>query len=378
MSKPQITIIGGGLVGAAIGYGAARSGARVRVLDQGDVAFRASRGNFGLVWVSTKGRTLPRYSRWSRQSAESWPGLHDELLELTGVDSGLQQPGGFWVGFSEADVRARAEMLETIDRAAGGIPFKMMSRSELREYLPGIGPTVVGGSFGPLDGHASPLMLLRALHAALQAKGADVIPGVDVKTIRHDASSGTFTSVASDGQSWKSERVVLAAGLGNANLAPQVGLRAPLNTTRGQMLITERLKPFLDYPTDMCRQTGEGTVQIGVTFEDVGLDEGTTTEKIKFLARQGVATFPALAGARMVRAWGALRPLTPDGCPIYEASTTCPHAYLVACHSGVSLAAVHAFALGPWVSGAGPTPPEFEVFSSNRFANPSVSFANGH
>ncbi len=34
-----------------------------------------------------------------------------ELLELTDVDAGLQQPGGFWLGFSDADVEARAELL---------------------------------------------------------------------------------------------------------------------------------------------------------------------------------------------------------------------------------------------------------------------------
>lgn len=378
MSNQQITVVGGGLVGAAIAYGAARSGARVRVLDQGDVAFRASRGNFGLVWVSSKGGTLPRYARWSRESAKLWPDLQRELLELTGVDCGLEQPGGFWVGFSESAVKTRAELLEKIDREAGGIPFKMMEPSELRQYLPGLGPSVVGGSFGPVDGHANPLMLLRALHTGLHEKGADIIPGVDVKTIRYDADNGLFTIVASDGQSWKSDRLVLATGLGNANLAPQVGLCAPIITTRGQILITERLKRFLDYPTDMCRQTCEGTVQIGVTFEDVGLDEGTTTDKIKFLARQGVATFPALAGVRLVRAWGALRPLTPDGYPIYQASTTCPQAYLAACHSGVTLAAVHSFVVGPWMSGLTDTPPEFDVFSGDRFANASTSFSNDH
>ena len=85
--------------------------------------------------------------------------------------------------------------------------------------------------------------------------------------------------------------------------AAQVGLCAPVSSTRGQVLITERLKPFLNYPTNKARQTGEGSVQIGSTSEDVGLDDGTTTEKIEWLARRAVATFPALARARLVRAW---------------------------------------------------------------------------
>jgi glycine/D-amino acid oxidase-like deaminating enzyme len=45
------TMIGGGLAGSAIAYRLARAGFRTALLDEGDVAFRAARGNFGLVWV---------------------------------------------------------------------------------------------------------------------------------------------------------------------------------------------------------------------------------------------------------------------------------------------------------------------------------------
>ena len=51
-------VIGGGLVGAAVSYGLRRTGASVIMLDEGDTAFRASRGNFGLVWVQSKGCLL--------------------------------------------------------------------------------------------------------------------------------------------------------------------------------------------------------------------------------------------------------------------------------------------------------------------------------
>ena len=378
MSNQQLTVVGGGLVGAAIGYGAARVGMRVRMLDQGDVAFRASRGNFGLVWVSSKGGDLPRYARWSREAAKLWPALHRELLELTGVDCGLRQPGGFWLGFSDADVDARAQLLTKIDRDVGDVPFQMLEPSELRQYLPGIGPAVVGGSFCPLDGHANPLLLLHGLHAGLRQKGADVITGVDVADVRYDADRCQFEVVASDGQSWKSERLVLAAGLGNARLARQVGLYAPVTSTRGQVLITERLKPFLHYPTNKVRQTCEGTVQIGSTSEDVGLNDGTTTDKIEWLARRAVLTFPALARARLVRAWGALRPLTPDGYPIYQASGSCPGAYVATCHSGVTLASAHSFVIAPWMSGLTEAPPEFDVFLGRRFLRSDKSFSDDH
>jgi len=43
-----------------------------------------------------------------------------------------------------------------------------------------------------------------------------------------------------------------------------------------------------------------------------------------------------------VRSWSGLRVMSPDGLPIYEASATRPGAYLVTCHSGVTLASLHA------------------------------------
>ena len=49
----DIAVIGGGLVGSSIAWGLARIGQRVAVLDEGDVALRASRGNFALIWVQS-------------------------------------------------------------------------------------------------------------------------------------------------------------------------------------------------------------------------------------------------------------------------------------------------------------------------------------
>src|SRR3546814_6448157 len=104
-------------------------------------------------------------------------------------------------------------------------------------------------------------MLLRALHAALKAIGVDIVSGVDVATVEYDPGAGTFEAVGRAGQRWKCNRLVLAACLGNAALAPQIGVHAPVTPTRGQVLITERLQPFINYPTKQARQTNKGTVK---------------------------------------------------------------------------------------------------------------------
>ena len=72
-------VIGGGLVGSAIAYGLARPGLATALLDECDAAFRASRGNFGLVWVQSKDDGTPHYQHRTRRSADEWPALAAEL-----------------------------------------------------------------------------------------------------------------------------------------------------------------------------------------------------------------------------------------------------------------------------------------------------------
>jgi glycine/D-amino acid oxidase-like deaminating enzyme len=149
---------------------------------------------------------------------------------------------------------------------------------------------------------------------------------------------------------------------------------------RGQVLVGERVARFLDHPTTYVRQTDEGTIQLGDSLEDVGLDDGTTADVLSTIARRGVRSFPVLESLRLVRAWGALRVMTPDGFPIYQASTQCPGAFVVTCHSGVTLAANHAFSIAPWIAGSAGDglPAGIESFSGDRFLNGNETFQHAH
>jgi glycine/D-amino acid oxidase-like deaminating enzyme len=376
MAVKEIIVIGGGLLGAAIAYGAARAGASVTVLDQGDMAHRASRGNFGLVWVSGKGDGLPHYARWCRDAVSCWPALAQELGELTGVDVALRQSGGFCICLSEAELQAREVMLGRIEADVGGVPYEVLDRADLKARLPCIGPAVSGATFSPMDGHLNPLKLLLALHAGLKEHGVRVVSDVDAAHVRRREKSGDFEVCGRDGRIWSAPRVVLAAGLGNEVLAAQVGLYAPVIPNRGQMLVTERLKPFLHHPTMGIRQTDEGSVQLGNSSEDVGLDNGTTTSAIESNAKFAVTVFPCLSNARIVRAWGCLRVLTPDGLPIYQESSSCPGAFVATSHSGVSLAAAHAQLLGPWMAGLAAAPAAIGDFAGDRFLDPHRNRSN--
>src|SRR5205823_14194675 len=123
MAQFDAIVIGGGLVGAAIGYGLVRDSLRVAIVDEGDIAFRASRGNFGLVWVQSKGLGAPHYQRWTRLSAEVWPALAAELGERTGISVGPEQPGGLQLCLGEEELENSGALMDQMRRGAGRFGF---------------------------------------------------------------------------------------------------------------------------------------------------------------------------------------------------------------------------------------------------------------
>src|SRR5580698_9424304 len=220
-SAYDLIVIGGGLVGGAIAWGAASRGASIVVLDEGDVAYRAARGNFGLVWVQSKGAGMPPYAHWTRRSADLWPALANALLGSTGTDVALRQPGGLAFCLSESEFTERAALVARMHNESGDAGTRMLRRDEVRAMVPGLGQSVVGAAFCPRDGHASPLQLLRAFHADMVTNRATYLPGRRVDSI--EPAPHAF-SVRCGAERFTAEKLVIAAGLGSRALAPMVGL----------------------------------------------------------------------------------------------------------------------------------------------------------
>ena len=314
---------------------------------------------------------LPPYAAWTRRSAGEWPRLAGELLREAGIDVALAQPGGVHVCLSPGELAQRVSALAALQAQPGFRRYdvEVLDRAELARRLPGIGPDVAGGTFCPQDGHCNPLKLLRALHAASARAGAVYRAGHGVARITprgrgFTLDTGRGTVVA--------EKIVLAAGLGNAALAPMVGLAAPVRPNKGQVIALERMPRFLSLPLATIRQTDEGTVLVGDSQEDRGFDESLQLDVLAAMAARAVRVFPALAAARVVRAWAALRVMSADGFPIYQQSLTHPGAFLATCHSGVTLAAAHAYAVAPAIA-AGALPESLAPYALGRFDVPKAA-----
>src|SRR4029453_6394038 len=100
-------------------------------------------------------------------------------------------------------------------------------------------------------------------------------------------------------------------------------------------------------PNKTVAQTDEGTLLIGDSQQDLGFDDTVDPAVLAVMARRAAAAFPSLREARIVRAWAALRVMSPAGFPIYAQSCEHPGAFLISCHSGVTLAAAHAHVVAP-------------------------------
>jgi glycine/D-amino acid oxidase-like deaminating enzyme len=343
----------------------------VTLLDEGDDAYRASRGNFALVWVQSKGLGMPQYAAWTRRSSEGWARLATALKVEAGIDVAHQRPGGLTLSLSDDEQERRVALIKRLHDQPGMVPYpyEVLDHAATKKLLPDIGPRVAGSIYCPLDGHVNPLKLLRALHAGLAARGAFYRPNRPVTAIT--SRGGGFVLSGPWGE-LTADKLVLAAGLGNISLAPSVGLEAPLRPQRGQVIVTEKARPFLPYPLVTLRQTDEGGVMVGDSLEEAGFESKVTTEVVATMADRAVRMFPMLAGLNVVRTWSALRVISPDGFPIYDQSASHPGAYLVTCHSGVTLAANHVYDVASRIA-AGSLDDGLLSFSARRFHVPQAA-----
>ena len=334
------------------------------ILDAHDNSFKAAQGNFGLIWVQGKGTGFPSYADWTLRSSELWKEFCTELEDNTKINLGIQRTGGIHICLDEEEFNDRKNKLDLLrSHQNGKFDYQMLDNKDLSQLMPGLGPEVIGGSFSKHDGHINPLYLMKSLHSAFLKNHGQFINDEEVRDIE---SSGKGYLIKTKKERYSSSKVILAAGLGNKNLAPMVGLEQPVKPIKGQILVTQKLDKHFKYPSTLLRQTQEGTIMIGDSHEDIGADITSNPMVISKIAKRAIKTLPEIENKQIVRSWAALRVMSPDGYPIYDQSETHPGAFAVSCHSGVTLAASHANDLSRYIDD-GVLGNELISFSHRRF-----------
>ncbi len=347
----DVIVIGGGAIGSAVAYGLVKLGKSVIVLDEGDTGFRAARGNAGLIWYQLKGLGFQDYSQLCLEASEEWADFANELETRSGIELHYSKPGGIEFCRSSEEFDKVSNELEQFRAQSpnGRYDSEMIDRQELQAMMPKLtlAQSVVGAAYSPHDGQVYAPALLQALHTSFQSLGGQYHSKNRVTDI---ATTGQHYTVTAGHRRFSAEKIVVAAGLGLARLGKMLSVSVPVRPQRGHLIVTERLEPMLKHPAGGIRQTPAGNFLLGSSKEWAGYNETVSQNVLRQIASKWVDTIPALRNVSMIRCWAALRPMMPDGAPVYQELDSHPGIYMMTSHSGISLTSVNADRVARWVA----------------------------
>jgi glycine oxidase len=308
---PDIVIIGGGVIGLTTAYFLAREGARVQVLDKGDMGQESSWAGAGIVMGrSSQAGTETAYDELRTRSAAMHGPLSRELHERTGIDNGYQRSGGLEF------VKQKSEA--TLERwRSQGIPFEWLDDRELHQLEPALSPERKGAYHMPDVGQVRNPRHIKALLAACRACGVVLRPGSPVW--RFERRADRITAVLTHQGEIEARSFLLTTGAWTDTLCQQLGWRPGIRPIRGQIALVDTGAPVF-HRVLLCGARylvprPDGCVLIGSTKEDVGFEKHTTARAIADLLAFACELVPSLADAPIERCWAGLRPGSPDGMP---------------------------------------------------------------
>ncbi|TMR28132.1 NAD(P)/FAD-dependent oxidoreductase [Nonomuraea zeae] len=389
----DVIVVGGGVVGAACAYYAARAGLDVTVVDRGPVAGGTTGSGEGNVLVSDKepGPELD-LAVLSNRLWRSLAGPSGSSPDGSTGGGGFEfeAKGGLVVAETDEVRRVLAELA-----AKQGVEHTLVAAESLRDYEPHLAGDLAGGVYYPQDAQVQPMLAA----ARLLRHGADSF-GHGTLRLRLGAEVTGFTrsgervtGVRTSHGDIRGDAVINAAGTWGGEVAALAGVHLPILPRRGFILVTEPLaEPLIRhkvytaaYVTNVASDsagletsavvegTPAGTVLIGASRERVGFDRTTSVPVLARLAEQAVALFPALRDVRAIRSYCGFRPYCPDHLPVIGADPRLPGLYHACGHegAGIGLAPATGHLLAQVLTGAEPDL-DLSPFRPDRFAEESL------
>lgn len=355
-SRPDVVVIGAGVIGCACAYELAAAGARVRVFDRRRIGGGASQASAGVLAPYIEGHQSGPLLELGRQSL----GLYDGFVERVTRDSGHVVPyaraGTLEIALDEdqtAELGAHARTLARLGVEAHWLDAAALKAAEPLATSAGRGALLI-----PHHGFVAVPDLVQAIAAAATRHGAVFWTDIPVRSVGQQAD-GRLRVVRADEESIPCDYVVMAAGSWTGRVSIAGEEPVVVNPVRGQLL-------HLAWPTrqaDRARASNPGSpaqpmrhvlwsrgcyvvpwpngrVLLGATVEEVGFDERATVAGVHGLLAAGRALIPDLDHATFVEARVGLRPASPDGLPIVGRSATTPGVVYATGHyrNGVLLA----------------------------------------
>jgi sarcosine oxidase subunit beta len=317
-AKPyDVIIIGAGSVGTPTAVFMAQAGLRTLVLDGNPSAGQGSNKHaIGGLRATHSDPAKIRICLRSLEIVDTWQESYGDNIEW--------RKGGYaFVAYDPAEEQSLKELLVLQKRF--GLAIDWLDKKEVLDVIPDLNPDgLLGGTYAPGDGHASPLLASHAFFTQARRAGAEfrfneratglVIEGGRVRGVK--TANGTYGA----------EVVVNAAGAWATEVA---GFEVPVRPDSHEGAVTEPVAYFLKplvvdiHPTDSSAnyyffQHATGQVIFCITPNPSiwGYDTRETSSFLPMVARRMVNIMPRLKNLRVRRTWRGLYPMTPDGAPL--------------------------------------------------------------
>ena len=341
-ARPDVVIVGAGIVGAACALALAREELDVLIVDAsfaGSGSTAAAMGHLVVMDDTPAQLALTSFSR------ALWERMADELPP----DCEYEMRGTLWVADNDDEMKA-ARAKQAV-YAAHGVASTLVDAAELARMEPALRPGLAGALSVPGDGVLYPPNAARWCIERAVALGAVVREGCGAVAL----ASGAVRVRGADGieESISAGAIVIAAGIDAPRLAPEL----PIVPRKGHLVITDRYPGLchaqlveLGYLRSAHGLSGEsvafnvqpratGQLLIGSSRQLAGRDGAIDDAVLGAMVRRATSFLPALARCDVVRMWTGFRPATPDGLPLIGRWHAAPGVWIAAGHEGLGITA---------------------------------------
>ena len=323
--RPDVIVIGAGIIGCAVACELGRRGAAVRVLESRAVGGGATQASAGILAPYTE---ADRPGPLRTLCAESL-GLWDDFVGRAVADSGrdvlYERTGTLEVVADDASLRRLEQTRDAL--AAADVECRLLTAGEARAAEPSLGAAVAGGLLIPSHGFAGVSALTDALRRAGAARhGVSFVTGRPARRVRARPAGGLEVETAVGPLA--GDAVVLAAGSWSGVVAVAGEAPLPVRPVRGQLLrlawFGDALARVLWCPGCYVVPWPDGSMLVGATIEDAGFDERATVAGVASLIEAVAGVLPEARNAGFEAVRVGLRPGTPDDLPVVGRSAAAP------------------------------------------------------
>ncbi|MDE0117600.1 MAG: glycine oxidase ThiO [bacterium] len=350
--KPDVIIVGGGIIGLSAAWQLRRDGIEAVVLDPapGTGASHAAAGMLAPIHEAYWGEV--HILELNLAASHAWPEFAGEL----GADTVDYRRNGMLMAAHDTDDKALLDNLGDLHEQEG-LPVERLRSRDCRAREPLLTPGVRGGVYSPLDHQVNPRRVVAEL--------LNRVPTIPVSATRVSHNR----VVADNGQTMACQQVVVAAGAWTGRL-----LGVPIRPVKGQILRLSGPEGLLALPVrGVVRGSSvyavprsDGEIVVGATQEEQGFDTRVTAGGVYELLRDVLSLLPGLSEIDLVETWAGLRPGAPDNAPVIGTGDDGIVYATGHYRNGILTAPITAAAVSALVQGHEP-PVNLHPFSPSRF-----------